>query len=158
MSDEANTIIPMISLAIAGLAVFFSPLISMRIASKQQETSLKVSNKQIIAPIRQNWINELRHTLADLNGKCAHYWAAGYEEREDEEYRYITEQIAKLELYINPNEREHVALLEHVKNMTNAIEGGSPERDKEFWLAHEASVKQSQLILKKEWERVKNEI
>ena len=158
MIDEANTILPVASLVIAGLAVFVGPMISMRIASKQQDTNLKVANKQIIAPIRQSWINELRHLLSDLNGKCEHYWAAGFEEREDDEYRYITEQIAKLELYINPSEAAHVQLLKYIKKMNSAIESGSPDRDREFWQAHEASVKQSQLILKKEWERVKNEI
>ena len=157
MANDIN--IPLLSLIVAMLAVFVGPFISLLVAKKQIKNSLRITNKQIIAPIRQAWINELRTLLADISGKCAHYWASGYEEREDSDYQHITEAISKLSLYINPNEDEHIELLNIVQIMEKSLSlGGSIENDKSFWLAHEQTVKKSQIVLKKEWDRVKSEI
>ncbi|MBE0368684.1 hypothetical protein [Pseudoalteromonas aurantia] len=159
MLKDLTPLIPVLSLAVAALAVFFGPLISMIVANRKSRHDLRVANKQIIAPIRQSWINELRILLADITGKCAHYWAAGYEDRSDSEYLHITEAISRLNLYLNLNEEDHLQLLEHIKEMEAAISSGSSlENDARFWAAHRSTISQSQLILKREWERVKNEI
>jgi len=159
MSAELISLLPILSLIVAALAVFFGPLISWLVAKNQTESSLRISNKQVIAPIRQAWINELRNLLAEITGKCDHYWASGFEDREDAEYQHITELVSKLTLYINPTEEDHKALLHQVKEMESGLSGGgSRENDERFWKAHKATVKLGQTILKKEWERVKNEI
>jgi hypothetical protein len=159
MIELLKAALPFISLVIAGLAVVAGPTISMRIAKNQNKNNLRIANKQIIAPVRQAWINELRVLLADISGKCSHYWASGYEDRSDAEYQHITGLINKLSLYINPNEKDHVALLVFVTEMENALSTGSSiQKDKQFWEAHKSTIKQSQLILKQEWERVKREI
>jgi hypothetical protein len=151
--------LPFLSLVIAILAVVVGPLISMRISKKQNANNLRIANKQIIAPIRQSWVNELRVLLADITGKCSHYWASGYEYRTDAEYQYITETINKLNLYINPKEVSHLKLLVHVTEMHNALlSGSSTKSDAEFWNSHKLTIEQSQFVLKEEWERVKNEI
>lgn len=152
-------LVPTLSLIVAALAVFFGPLVTYLIARQKNITSIQVSNKQIIAPIRQEWINNLRELIADIAGKCAHYWAAGFEERNDDEYRYITEHIHKLELYINPNEEDHSDLLAKVKQMESALSAGSgPKNNHRFWASHREVMSTAQVILKREWERVKNEI
>ena len=153
-----STLISILSLCVAGLAVFFGPIVSIRITKKQILSATRTSEKQIISPIRQAWINELRIIISELTAKAAHYWAAGYEEREDEEYYRITELEHKLRLYINPNEEDHSELLEKVNTMTNAIGADNAKKDKVFWEAHEAVMIKSQQILKREWERVKNDI
>ncbi len=58
--------IPVLSLIVAALAVFVGPLISWLVAKRQLASSLEVANKQIIAPMRQAWINDLRDLLAEL--------------------------------------------------------------------------------------------
>lgn len=78
--------IPILSLAVAVLAVFVGPLLSQRVARRQVVSSLEVANKQIIAPMRQVWINNLRNLLAELASSALHYYVAGYEDRTDEEY------------------------------------------------------------------------
>jgi hypothetical protein len=78
---DKNQLLPIISLIVAALAVFLGPLISWAIAKRhtssfeknlllQTETSLKIANKKIIAPMRQAWINQLRDLIAELTGKC----------------------------------------------------------------------------------------
>ena len=112
---DKNQLLSICSLIVAALAVFFGPIISWLIAKRhasfseknirlQSETSLKIANKQIVAPMRQAWINNLRDLVAELTGKCAHYWEAGFEERHDDEYQRITELEHKLMLFINPKE------------------------------------------------------
>ena len=58
--------ITLISLAIALLAVFFGPLISTNIAKRQIESSEKIALKQVVAPMRQAWINGLRDKVSRL--------------------------------------------------------------------------------------------
>ena len=109
--------------------------------------------------MRQTWINNLRDLVAELLGKCAHYWAAGFEEREDAEYRHITELIHRLELYINREEKDHSQLIEEVRRMESELSKGlSQETDQKFWDAHQKAKKVAQTILKREWNRVKDEI
>lgn len=159
MFELAKSLLPFLSLVVAILAVVVGPLISMRISKKQNANNLRIANKQIIAPIRQTWINELRVLLADITGKCSHYWASGFEDRSDAEYQYIVESINKLNLYINPKEESHLKLVVFITEMHNALlSGSSTESDAAFWKSHQLAIEQSQIVLKKEWERVKNEI
>jgi hypothetical protein len=115
--------------------------------------------KQIIAPMRQAWINNLRELLAELSGKGAHYWAAGFEEREDAEYMRIKELVSRLELYLNPKEDDHAQLVVSVRSMVGALsQGSNPQTDEAFWEAHEKVSALAKTILKREWNRVKSEI
>lgn len=140
-------VIPLASLVVAALAVFVGPYVSSRIA-----------RRQIVAPIRQQWIDKLRDTIAELAAKAAHYWASGYEERSDAEYFRITELQHKLRLLVNAKEEDHALLLKRVDTMVDEIDAGNSKKDKEFWDAHEEVMLVAQQILKREWERVKNEI
>lgn len=168
MTEQTNFLLPVLSLVVAALAVFVGPILAWFVAKRQtaialtnaelqSTTSLQIANKQIVAPMRQAWINNLRDLLAELLGKSEHYWAAGFEDREDEEYQRITELENKLALFINPKEDDHSHLLEQVEKMTQGISGGL-SGNKAFWEAHEEVKKLSQSILKKEWNRVKEEI
>jgi hypothetical protein len=60
MYNPAVMSIPTLSLIVAALAVCFGPWISLRIAKRRMASSAEVANKQITAPMRQAWINNLR--------------------------------------------------------------------------------------------------
>lgn len=150
--------ITILSLIVAGLAVFVGPFISLIITKRQINSSTRISEKQIISPIRQVWINELRMIIAEIASKSAHYWAAGYEDRKDSEYYRITELEHQLKLYLNPKENDHLELMEKVNKMTNDISASNYKDDEKFWNAHNDVMEISQTILKREWERVKNDI
>ena len=96
--------------------------------------------------------------LAEISAKSAHYWAAGFEDREDSEYYRIIELEHLLKLYLNPKEADHGVLLDKIGQMTNRINSSNFEKDKEFWDAHNSVISISQKVLKREWERVKNDI
>jgi hypothetical protein len=65
-------IIPILSLITAILAVFVGPLISLRITKRQIASSLNAANKQIVAPMRQAWINSLRDMIAEISSSALH--------------------------------------------------------------------------------------
>ncbi len=154
---EATTL-SILSLIVAGLAVVVGPFISWNIAKKQINSSSFLAKKQIISPIRQAWINELRTIISKLTSKAAYYKVAGYEERQDQEYYLIIELEHQLRLYLNPKEKDHSELLNKVSIMTDEIGGTTMEKDVVFWKAHEEVLKLSGRILKREWERVKSDI
>ncbi|HDZ08257.1 hypothetical protein [Pseudohongiella sp.] len=157
--DTLNNYIPIISLFIAALAVIFGPLISIHISSKQNLVTSAIAKKNIISPIRQNWINELRQILARITHSYAAYWTEEDESKKEDLHIAVRQLRAELTLYINPNEEDHQVLLGLVGEMEAAMFGSdSSGEPSEFWYAHQATVEQAQKILKTEWETVKNKI
>ncbi|GAA5443619.1 hypothetical protein Misp06_01797 [Microbulbifer sp. NBRC 101763] len=159
MNISLSNIVPLASLIVAGLAVFVGPVVTYIVATEKNKASARVSNKQIIAPIRQAWIDNLRNLIAEITGKSLHYWTSGYEDREDSEYLHITELVHKLELYLNIAEPDHAYLLKRVHDMVNLLSSSpSSENSNKFQNIHIDVISTSREILKREWERVKNEI
>lgn len=154
-----------LSLVVAALAVFFGPLTSWRIAKAQIKASadlsafqvlslLETSNKQIVAPMRQAWINDLRNLLSELLSSAFHYYVAGYEDRTDQEYQRVTHLEHKVKLMLNPNEEDHQHLEELIATMIRSIER-NPKFSDNFPDLHDDLVSLSRKVLKREWDRVK---
>jgi hypothetical protein len=157
--------IPTLSLIVAALAVFFGPIISWRIAKQQIGASsdlanaqinaaLLTSNKQIVAPMRQAWINDLRDLLAELSSNILHYYLAGFEDRTDKEYQRLALIESKVKLMLNPREQDHRRLEELIRALVTTIERQSKFID-EFSELHDELVSLSRDVLKREWDRVK---
>ena len=156
--DNYNELIPILSLIIAGIAVFFGPLISIFVTKNTLRTNSRIAAKNLISPIRQEWINDLRNTLIELTSKSAHYMVSGTEDRKDSEYYRITELEHKIKLLINPLESDHTLLVESIREMTRSLYKGGMKNETFFWEKHSKIIAISQKILKREWERVKNDI
>jgi hypothetical protein len=153
------TAIPILSLVVAALAVFVGPIISWRMAKRQLAATLEVSNKQITAPTRQAWINNLRDSLSEITSSALHYHVSGFEERTDEEYQRLTHLEYKIKLMLNPREDDHEQLERLIAQMTELLgEKGSWEVDQEFQTYHNAVIALSRNVLKREWDRVKDRI
>ena len=157
--------IPTLSLIVAALAVFVGPLISLSIAKRQIrasaqlaiaqiESAMEASTKQIVAPMRQAWINSLRDLLAELTSSALHYYVAGYEERTDEEYRHLALLESKIQLMLNSREEDHRNLENLIRRMGAAIQHQKGEPDQFPDLLTEVRAL-SRAILKREWDRVK---
>ena len=153
-----NELISILSLIIAAIAVFFGPLISIIITSKTLRLNSKIASKNLISPIRQQWIDNLRNSIAELVARSHHYCVAGTEDREDEEYYRIIELEMKIKLLINPKEIDHIKLLEAINEMLTNLYKGGIKAEIIFWEKHKEVIELSQSILKREWERVKNDV
>ncbi len=157
--------ISIVSLIVAALAVFVGPVISWKIAShqiksasdlsaSQTSAALVTSNKQIIAPMRQAWINNLRDLLSELLSSARHYYVAGYEDRTDQEYHRVTLLEHKIRLMLNPKEEDHQRLEERIRNLIASMER-HPRFVDDFPDLHDELVSLSRQVLKREWDRVK---
>ena len=150
-------IIPILSLITAILAVVVGPFISWKIAKRQIASSLKAANKQIVAPMRQAWINNLRDMIAEISSSALHYYQTGFEDREDSEYKRLTELEGRISLMLNFMEDDHKKLHDLIRRMLSALDRGK-QGDQDFVVAHPRVLALSRDILKREWNRVKEEI
>jgi hypothetical protein len=151
---EAQNQIAILSLAVAIVAVFVGPLVSWLITKRTLESSERIATKQVIGPMRQAWINDLRVRLAELSSSALHYFVAGYEDRTDREYRRLGQLEQEILLMLNPREQEHEALAATMRQLVSALERGKVA-DGEFVEAHKKTTELGRVILKTEWNRVK---
>ena len=150
--------IPTLSLIVAALAVIFGPLISLRIAKRQMASSAEVANKQITAPMRQAWINNLRDLVAELTGDTLHYFTAGHEFKGCENFQRLTFVESKIQLMLNPNEEDHQKLEWMIRAMLEALRRGDEQGRQKFIETHQEVTKLTREVLKREWNRVKDKI
>jgi hypothetical protein len=145
-------LIPILSLVVAGLAVFVGPMISLHIARRQVASSLEVANKQITAPMRQAWINSLRDLLAELTSIGV---VAVSEDRTLAATRLdrMTHLQYRVLLMLNPREEDHQKLEKLIKEMVGMAHAFSEESH--LATTQRDVVDQSRLVLKREWDRVK---
>lgn len=161
--------IPILSLLVAALAVFASPLVSWLISRRQVNTSLEltqrqiksslaVANKQIVAPMRQKWINDLRDLTAELTSDTLHYFKAGHDFEGYKNFQRLTFLESKIQLMLNPNEEDHQKLEWMIHEMMQALQSGDEKGRENFIATHPEVIKLSRLVFKREWNRVKDNI
>jgi len=138
--------VEIIALLIAALAVFFGPLIQLSIAKRQIRASVLSVN-------RQRWIDELREqiasfitVIAELNTDARNDAAAKLQKMRE---MYLCQ--SRIKLMVNPKEEDHSKLLELINNARDGINKAFDENKTDI----PAIVALSQIILKREWERVK---
>ena len=146
--------ISILSLIVALLAVIVGPLVSSLITRRTLDSAERASVRQVIAPMRQAWINDLRSRLAELSATTLHYFLAGYEERTDAEYRRVAQVEQEIVLMLNPVEQDHKALEQTIRQLVSSLEAGKAV-DAPFIAAHERLTELGRTILKSEWNRVK---
>jgi len=126
-----NDAIPVLSLVVALLAVFFGPLISLLINRRQIHLSRAVANKQIIAPMRQAWINRLREMIGKLCTEIflyGHYPVASRNPQPTvKEILHLHEEI---KLTLNPSEQSHKDLEIAISDMISAISNDPVSQEK----------------------------
>jgi len=149
--------IPILALVVAALAVFVGPFISWFVAKRQLASSLEIANKQIVGPMRQAWINNLRDLLAELTSSSLHYFVAGFDDRTEDEYRRLTLLEHKIAMMLNPLEDDHKRLEELIRQMVSSLERGR-EGEAAFPDTHRSVVDLSRQIVKREWNRVRDKI
>jgi hypothetical protein len=155
--------IPILSLIIAALAVFVGPMVTLKMSQRQIELSRRIAHRQIIAPMRQAWIEGLRGKLAELLSLSFRCWdravklGTNYEELNDPEFKRILELTEEIRLLINPVEPDHKELVNSIAQITRSILCGL-DNFVEFKSATEKARTLGLAIFKTEWNRIKVEI
>lgn len=155
--EQHTALLPVLSLVIALLAVFVSPLLAWYSTRRQVNASLAVANKQVIGTMRQAWINNLRDLLAEFGSSAQHYWEAGYEDRTDAEYKHMLFLRHKISLMLNLSEHNHLCLDEAAGKILRGLSQGK-QGDDVFFAGLGGFTELSAKILKEEWNRVKDPI
>ena len=146
--------ISIMSLIVTALAVVVGPMVSWKIAKRQISSSLETSNKGIIGPMRQAWIDKLRELLAEFTSDTLHYWEAGFDDRKETEYRRLALLETQIQLMLNPNETDHQRLECLMHRMVHDLSTGRGQNS-EYPNLHPEMIALSRRILKREWDRVK---
>jgi hypothetical protein len=162
--------LPFLSLIIAAFAVIVGPFVSYKVAKNQQDNSIKLANKQVIAPMRQVWINNLRDEVSEFLSLSLWFYVSEMhdynvnseidEETERDNQSSKTDRKlsflqTKIELMLNPVEDDHKVLIRH---LSKCKETAFQDKKNEFEKSYKAASAKCSEILKREWERVKNEI
>lgn len=164
MSDVGKWL-PIASLVVAILAVFVGPWLSARATGRQVRAGLLAANKQIVAPMRQAWINSLREKVADVLSTSWWYHVSGEDptgvdndglagSRVERRTRFVIQEI---ELMLNLTEPDHVALLDALNGTVKLCYGGG-DRHADFADQHRATGEICRRVLKREWNRVNAEL
>ena len=138
--------LPILSLIVAFLAVCVS-LFALAL-------SLKVSNKQIVAPMRQAWINKLRELLAEFTSRAAHHYYTDLDNFTAEVGQRLSLLKTHIQLMLNSNEKDHKdleALMGEIVGKVLSEKRGQSE----FEDLRTKMIALSREILKREWDRVK---
>ncbi len=170
MEIDSNQLLNILSLCVALLAVIVGPIVAWVVSKRQSETSLHIANKQIIAPIKKEWVELLQNHVAEILSTSLWYYVSGQDEEiisgvDEEEHdnqslkveRKLLFIMSQVELMLNPIDTDHVLLLESLKATQFSIWPHTEEHTK-FPSYHQETVKICQKVIKKELERVQSEI
>ncbi|MGX2954425.1 hypothetical protein ACWAU3_17675 [Shewanella sp. JL219SE-S6] len=149
---EAKDIISIGALGVAFLALFIAPIANARI-----------SKRQIIAPMRQAWINSLRDKISEilaivsisrLNYCPSSHWNDERKEkankRDLENYERLMLLKASVSLHINASESDHTDLIELISIVVNQYHDSTVSDENKTKL-----LDLSRKVLKDEWEATK---
>ena len=108
------------------------------------------SKEAIISASRQEWINALRKDISSVLANSTKYKVAEGINR-NEIFNELWLEYYKIQLLLNPNEDDHIALVSAVK----VVIGSSGDDNEEFLNKQNVVLEKAQLVLKREWVRVK---
>lgn len=147
--NETPVLISGLSVLVSLVAVIVGPFVS-----------LKISKRQMISPIRQKWIDELRELMSVILSECQNVIIMGEgrgllnDEKSNEAlHQKLLYLEKKLSLMLDPCEGDHIALLSSVSDITDAVHHGV-ENLINFGASVGCSTQLTQKILKNEWERI----
>ena len=164
--STAPEYVPIASLVVAALAVVVGPWVSWRVAKAASETSARIANQQVVAPMRQAWINTLRDRIAEILSTSHWYHVSGMSDShepaddpgEDPAFREVDRKLLflrrQVELMLNPHEEDHRRLVESLDEVVRAGLGHG-EAAMGIGGKFETATVLAQSVLKREWQRVK---
>lgn len=127
--------------------------------------TLIISKEAKTSEFRQAWIDALRADIAEAISKTSFLLMILYDRHEghvitglNETYSQTSAALARIELRLNLLEDDHIALqglIREAERMIRAAEDGEYDPERASALS-DRTVQQTQVILKKEWDRVRN--
>lgn len=158
--EEVTLLVGAVTAASAIVGATLGAVVSYRIARQQLRATVRSSN-------RQEWINTVRDTTAEITGLVFAVSAmADLKGGGQSQITLAAEHVnrlgflqRKLDLLLNPNEADHVELMESVNKyvLGSLYEATGKNPSHQIDVGEESArvTRLAQVILKREWERVK---
>ena len=144
-----------VSAVTALVAVIVGPSVAVYLAKRQIRAS-------VVSASRQKWIDALREQLSEITAALR---VIGLHRRFetipqvelDDRIENLALLESRISLLLNPNEEDHKEISAIIRQAIDKIGEGS-ERDKRVAIQAQliSLVAQSQVVLKREWKRVKD--
>lgn len=140
---------------------FLAMLVSLAAVTIGPIVTFKIAKRQIVSPIRQKWIDELREIISEYLSECEKLIVLGEDGilnkkiTDKDIFKKLLYLQQKLKLMLNPNESKHIELLDLIESITDEIHHGVSNLV-EFGGKLNGATEISQKILKEEWVRVKS--
>ena len=139
------------------IVLILSPVIALAAVVVGPIMASRNSKREIIAPMRQAWINSLRDRLAEFMSLLMHYAigeASGTSrDFSSNDYKVIHKLQTSIELMLNPTEDDHKKLDVLMGEMVLAVQSQCGRM--EFPDLYKRMRVLARRILKTEWNRVK---
>ena len=152
----------MLDLMTSENVAFMSMLVSLVAVVIGPFVTFEVARRQIISPIRQKWIDDLRELMSEFLSECERAIVIGEglgllntENSDEALFKKLLYLERKLALMLNPREEDHVELVRLVRSITEEVQHGVGDF-LQFGLRVADTSSLCQRILKAEWVRVKN--
>lgn len=149
-----DTYVAVGGLIVAALALIGSQVstwVNWRTVKHQVDSAERVALKQVIAPMRQAWIESLRNRVTELLCEARGFFSEDREQAATE--KRLTFLKWQIELMLNPKEEDHRQLSE---SLDSVIQFAQSEGMNAIFNMHVEKTKDiCKAILKREWEVVK---
>jgi hypothetical protein len=139
-----TVLVPIISAAIGAIAA----IIAGRYLKKNEDKRRSFEGTLKVAEFRQQWINDLRNTMAEYQ---SYGILPGFDPSKE---RKFYELGTKIELLMNPNDRDFANLQGILYQFLESAEGDKIDK----YQNNAEFVAICQGILKREWERLKQDL
>lgn len=164
---EISTILSIVTTIAALLAIATTMVTSRQKILADKDTALAqiVASREaanlnasvnVLSANRQVWINDVRNTLANFIVAVDHLTIVSSDGKLDEDVHLLAKtmnahelHLKRLQLLSNPKETDHIELIKLCNEYTNTITNNTRINQKEL-------IAQGQVVLKREWERVKS--
>jgi hypothetical protein len=167
--SHAETVASVVGAAftiLAFIAVVIAAVMSWKSAKKQEELQLEVARKmelqlevsrnQIIAPMRQAWMNKLREKISSFIGRSLELRgnSTAMKPIDSTKLRELSEIKEEIILLLNDGESDHDAIAQEVVAISEAI-GRAGDDQRALGNAHARLRAMTQKVLKQEQEGTK---
>jgi hypothetical protein len=136
--------------AVAAIQLFVGYRLSKAALQSAQAAQMNAESagRHTQAEFRQAWIYKVMDAITEHNAIVATHSVAS----DPADRRKLASVRSRLQILLNPNEEDHVALLAELEKLANGSQESSGSLDDEEMLS------KARLVLKREWDRIKNEL
>jgi hypothetical protein len=143
-----------LSALVACLAVFWGP-------KKAAETVRDQIKAELVSKNRQAWINAVRDSITEfLAALQLEQLSVPHRGESEEGIHRVMREFTRVRLLLNPAEKDHQQLVAEMRNTIAAIDLKSPGQaanvsSKDLFDVSDRAIELAQVVLKREWNRVK---